>query len=58
MLLRIIWIVIWVAIIAIVVKRAAVLGRSQLGWGIFAAFIPVVAIIIIFLIKQHHLHQM
>ncbi len=51
MLLRIIWIVIWVAIIAIVVKRAAVLGRSQLGWGIFAAFIPVVAIIIIFLIK-------
>ena len=51
MALRIICIIVWVIIIAVVVRRAATLGRSQLGWGIFAAFLPIIALIVIFFMK-------
>ena len=52
MVIRIIWVVIWVMIIAFVVHRAADLGRSQLLWGIFAAILPFVALIIILFLKH------
>ena len=47
MIWKIICIAIWIIIIAFVVRRAAALGRSQLGWGIFALILPVIALIVI-----------
>lgn len=51
MLWRILWIIVWILIIVYVVKRAASLGRSQLGWGIFAAILPIIALIVILFMK-------
>lgn len=57
MILRIIWVIVWVMIIAFVVHRASQLGRSQLGWGIFAALLPFVALIIILFLKHKNEEQ-
>lgn len=48
---KLLWIVAWILIIAFVVNRAGQLGRSRLGWGIFAVILPVIALIVILFVK-------
>ena len=45
-----IYIVLWIIIVLFVVRKAGELQRSKLGWGVFALFLPVIALIVILLI--------
>ena len=51
MLLKIFWFIIWVLMILFVIQRAGQQGRNKLLWGIFALFLPVIALIVILIIK-------